>query len=147
MTIEHIAQWHQKARPSISNKSFNVQLGCHFEEVAEMVEALLIHGNDDARAVASTTLNSLQTLALGLKTGIYQANITNRKDFADAIGDQIVTAVGAGYNANMDVPEIAKRVDESNWSKFHDGKAIFDANGKVAKNLATYKEADLTGTY
>jgi len=147
MTIQHIAQWHQEARPTITDKTFNVQLGCHFEEVAEMLESLKIHGSTEAVAVATTTLNSLNVLALGLKTGLYQANISNRKELADSIGDQIVTAVGVGYNANMDVPAIAQRVDDSNWSKFHNGKAVFDENGKIAKNLDTYKKPDLTGTY
>lgn len=39
-TLQSIAEWHQQARPNPSDKDFNVQLGCHLEEVCEMLEAL-----------------------------------------------------------------------------------------------------------
>jgi hypothetical protein len=50
--------------------------------------------------------------------------------------------------AGMNVPEALNRVNTSNFSKFDaNGFPIFDENGKIAKNLATYKKADLEGLY
>jgi hypothetical protein len=33
----------------------------------------------------------------------------------------------------MDIAGALKEVDDSNWSKFEDGKPVFDANGKIKK--------------
>lgn len=142
-TLESIETWHKLARPTPTQENFNVQLGCHFEEICEMMESLqfgLVNG------VALMSYKHLKALAQNLKTGNLNAYITDRKEFADSLGDQIVTGVGVGYLARMNVPEIAHRVNESNWTKFVDGVPQFDANGKIAKP-ATYQKPDLTGTY
>jgi hypothetical protein len=48
MTIGSIARWHQAARPEPTASDLRVQIGCHLEEVAEMLEALepLTHDTD-----------------------------------------------------------------------------------------------------
>lgn len=147
--LSSIQEWHQLARPSISEKAFNVQLGCHLEEIVEMLNSLEFsdpNGAQAVRGVFSASHQSLQNLAEGLKKGEYRARIVDRKEFADSIGDQIVTGMGAAYCANMDGAAIAERVDHSNWTKFVNGVPVFDENGKIAKP-ETYTPPDLTGTY
>lgn len=51
----------------------------------------------------------------------------------DALVDQIVTAVGVGHMMGMDVLGALAEVNRSNFSKFEDGKPVFDANGKITK--------------
>lgn len=148
MTIESINKWHIAARPNPDTQALNVQLGCHLEEVCEMFEA-----SEFTNQAGITTLGEdhsayvlLKELSKALKAGQIQVDITNRKLFADSLGDQVVTAVGVGHCAHMNTPEIIRRVDTSNWTKFVNGVPQFHANGKIAK-ASTYEEPNLEGTY
>lgn len=149
MTIRSIQKWHELARPTPDEKAFNVQLGVHFEEVAEQLKAMNLTVTESGHTMAGTSSSAyimLTDLANGLKTGGYTAQIEDRKEFADAIGDQIVTGLGVAHCAAMNGPLITERVDQSNWTKFVDGKPVFDVNGKIAKP-DSYRKVDLTGTY
>lgn len=149
-TLMTIQKWHQLARPTPDDQAFNVQLGCHLEEVCEMLETLLfgfpgttlgpIRGN-----VAGAHFG-LHTLATALKKGETSAVVTDREAFLDSLADQIVTAVGVGHCAGMDVPCAAEIVDQSNWTKFVDGKPAFDANGKISKP-DSYRAPNLRGCF
>ena len=46
-TLMGIENWHAAARPDPDPSALSVQIGCHFEEVAELVDALL---GDDERS-------------------------------------------------------------------------------------------------
>lgn len=147
MTLKHIELWHQTARPKPDEKAFNVQLGCHLEEIQEMLATL-----DSDSADTIWLLNQLDVhlteLATRLKKGRATVKIINGMDFLDSLADQVVTAVGTGHCAEMDVPEACVRVDVSNWSKFNaDGTPFFDGSGKIAKNPLLYTPPDLTGLY
>ena len=148
MSLDNINLWHSTARPNPTSANFNVQLGCHLEEVAEMLVTLM--GNDAAADLAVlAAYESLEKLANHLKAGSYQLVILpdNRKDFLDSVADQIVTGVGVGHCARMNVPEACSRVDDSNWSKYDElGRPIFDQNGKITKG-PDYVKPDLTGLY
>jgi hypothetical protein len=147
-TLAEIVAWHKKVRPTPDSTAFNVQLGCHFEEIAEMLESLAPRHYDglDQRNEA---LWAVQELAENLKNGTLELVLVagNRKDFLDSLADQIVTAVGVGYCADMDVPAACHAVSFSNFSKFDSyDNPIFDANGKVTKG-PNYVEPDLGGLY
>lgn len=143
MSIESINLWHSRARPTPDAAQFNVQLGCHLEEIVEMLGTFeLTRGAGDMR----DALEALNRIATRLKANEISATITNRKEFLDSVVDQVVTGVGAAYCAGMNAPEAIRRGDSSNWSKFVDGQPVFDENGKIAKP-ATYKPVDLTGLY
>ncbi len=149
--LANIDRWHKLARPVVTDRGFNVQLGCHLEEVVEMLDSLLFSDTSNIQAPRQlgnhmAVREHLHCLAESLKSGQVTADIFNRKEFADSIGDQIVTVVGAGHCARMDTITIAQRVDASNWSKFVNGVPVFDANGKIAKGPGYFKP-DLSGTY
>lgn len=144
MGIQSIDLWHKRARPEPTETDFNVQLGCHFEEIVEMLDVLEFKG---AVNTACEARNSLGALSTFLKAGNVEVVIKDRKEFLDSIADQIVTGVGTGHCAKMDVAEGCHRVNLSNWSKFdHNGEPIRDANGKIAKG-PNYKRPDLDGLY
>jgi len=147
MTIEAIDLWHKRARPNPTDTDFNVQLGCHLEEVAEML-ATLEFGRDGTKYESyATTLGVVSDIATALKRGWTVARIKDRREFLDSLADQIVTAVGVGYCAGMKTTEAVARVNSSNWSKFDEnGQPTFDRNGKIAKP-ATYVAPDLEGLY
>lgn len=152
MSVDSIELWHKRARPNPTDKDFNVQLGCHFEEIAEMEDVLLWATNDAEDADALKMLRgTLTRVASGLKSGRIKASVHNRsdhrKEFLDSLADQIVTAVGVGHCAGMKMTEACIAVNSSNWSKYDvNGKPFFDENGKVAKG-PNYHKPNLEGMY
>lgn len=145
MSLENIELWHKRARPTPTPEDFNVQLGCHFEELDEMFETLAF--DFDTAHIANEARSYIKLLAKRLKRGEGKAKIYDRKEFLDSIADQVVTGIGAAYCAGMQGAEAANRVNTSNWSKFDDdGQPIRDANGKIAKG-PNYTPPDLEGLY
>lgn len=130
--IASIKLWHKRARPEPTARDFNVQLGCHLEEVVEMLTS--ISGGDGISVdKINTAAYIVSSLAEGLKLGTYDAWVINRKEFLDACCDQIVTAVGAAHCADMDVVKGMDIVQTSNWSKTVNGEFLRDENGKIKK--------------
>ena len=142
--IDNITLWHKRARPEPTEKDFDVQLGCHIEEFVEMMDALSIYFDDVPVAKA---LDTLENLADGLKAGVLTVSSTDRGELLDSLADQIVTAVGVGHCARMDMVAAVQEVNDSNWSKFnYKGFPEFDENGKVKKG-ERYRKPNLKGMY
>lgn len=139
--------WFKRAKPTPTDKDVNTQISCHTEEFGEMLAALKgVEGLDEH--MRKHLQEEVELFTRALRTGNIQVYVANRKDFLDSLADQIVTATGCGHMADMNVPEALNRVNSSNFSKFDEnGYPIFDENGKIAKNKATYKPADLEGLY
>ena len=144
MSIDTINVWHKRARPEPTERDFNTQLGCHFEEIAEMVETLTFN----TQPGADTALyNNLLVVATLLKQGKHKATINDREGFLDALADQIVTATGTGYCAGMQMPAAVDEVNRSNFSKFdHNGQPVRDENGKIKKG-EHYSPPNLKGMF
>lgn len=130
--IDQIKLWISKAVPAPTPKNESVQIGCHFEEVAEMMEALGLH--------AQASL--LHDLADRFKKN-EQTYTVDRQELLDALADQLVTATGVAHMFKLDIVGACGEVNRSNWSKFVDGNPVFDANGKIAKG-PSYSKPDLT---
>jgi hypothetical protein len=65
----------------------------------------------------------------------------------DSLADQIVTAVGVGVCAKMDMNAAVTEVNESNWSKFnYKGYPEFDEHGKIKKG-ERYRKPALKGMF
>lgn len=148
-TLKTIELWHRRARPEPTNANLRVQLGCHLEEVVEMLETIscLNSIGNYAEHLLLDATNALDLLALALKTDDEIAvHIINRKELLDSLVDQVVTSVGVGHCAAMNVPTGSERVDVSNWSKYVDGQPVFNEHGKIAKG-PNYVAPDLEGLY
>lgn len=135
--ISDIKGWFELAVPTPTDKNRAVQLGCHFEEVAEMLDATN-HRSPCLRDDLADIANKFKKHLAGV-----DANEVDRIELLDAICDQIVTAVGVAHMFGMDIEGALAEVTRSNWSKFVDGKPVFDANGKIAKP-PSYSKPDLT---
>jgi hypothetical protein len=82
----------------------------------------------------SMIYQQLKDFSDGLKSGRLTASIANCRDMVDSLADQVVTAVGVGHCANMDISRAINIVNTSNWSKFSpEGQPYFDQDGKVLK--------------
>lgn len=143
-TIEYINRWHQTARPEPTEHDFNVQLGCHVEEFAEMLADLKFN---DTLGDETPLYSNLMALANRLKRGDIEATVTDRQNFLKELCDQVVTATGVAYCARMDMPAALWEVNDSNFSKFGpDGAPVRDENGKIMKSVH-YKAPNLRGMY
>lgn len=146
MFPDTIELWHQRVRPNPNDADFRVQLGCHFEEIAEML-AVLRGSNEAAGGDLDLAHTAITVLAICLKQGRYDVGITDRKEFLDSIADQVVTGIGAAWCAQMKPTEALRRVNTSNWSKLDfNGTPIRDANGKITKG-PDYKPPELDGLF
>lgn len=140
--IDNITLWHKRARPEPTEKDFNVQLGCHIEEFVEMLDSLTIRVKGFGKAI-----DALEDVATGLKDGSLTVSSVDREMLLDSLADQIVTAVGVGHCAKMDMNAAVQEVNDSNWSKFnYKGYPKFDENGKVLKG-EQYRKPNLEGMY
>ena len=143
MTTEAIELWHRRARPEPTAADFNVQLGCHFEEIVEMMDSVDTSDEELWRDVRM----QMYVLSRLLKINELKATINDRKEFLDSIADQVVTGIGAAYCAGMKGAAACDRVNTSNWSKFDEnGQPIRDANGKITKG-PNYQPPVLDGLY
>jgi predicted HAD superfamily Cof-like phosphohydrolase len=64
-------------------------------------------------------------------------------ELLDSLADQIVTAIGVAHMFGFDISGALAEVNRSNFSKFEDGKPVFDANGKITKGK-NYTPPELT---
>jgi len=141
--IDSITMWHSRARPNPNEREMNVQLGCHLEEIAEMLEVLDSDIPETRNALSVLQLLTSR-LADQLKLGTTNVYIDNDVEFLDALADQVVTAVGVGYCAGLKITGAIEEVNTSNWSKFDsDGKPILNEAGKITKG-PNYRKPDLS---
>lgn len=146
-TISSITRWHAKCRPTPSQVDASATLGCHFEEITEMADTmLLVPGlTESFEAELIEFINRGKSIADTLKansSGIDFFSIPDdvRLDLIDSYMDQLVTVLGTAYTQHYDVFEAAHEVDSSNWSKFdRDGNPIFNENKKVMKGPNYHK--------
>jgi predicted HAD superfamily Cof-like phosphohydrolase len=144
-TLGQTVLWFERAVPAPTSKNLHTQLGCHFEEVAEMID-VLDSGNPRTNRLLLDAKLALEVLATHLKAYDEVVHVPPhyRADLLDALCDQIVTATGVGHMMGFLIQEAVHVVNLSNWSKFDDnGQPIFDTNRKVQKG-PNYFKADLT---
>lgn len=110
---------------------FPVQLGCHLEEVVEMLEEL--HLEDELSQEVANAVASLTKVADALKTAQVGVVTKNEAAFCDSLLDQRVTGTGLLKMRGVNVAESVARVDVANFTKFVDGKPLYKDGGKIAK--------------
>lgn len=146
MSVDLIEMWHQRARPEPTHEDWNVQLGCHFEELLEMLQTIKGEDGHTENMLAQTRLY-ISRISDRLKFGQGTVYIEDREGFLDSVADQVVTVIGTATTAGMQGAEAVRRVNTSNWSKFDtDGTPIKDANGKITKG-PNYQRPDLIGLF
>lgn len=143
--LNRTLEWFKLAVPKPNNNNKRVQRGCHFEEVVEELQNLEVEYSLDSltRAVVSRATNNMKLLSTALKKGSINLEPKDRVEDLDALIDQIVTSIGKAHMMGYDIMGALKEVNDSNYSKFKDGKPIFDEDGKIAKNPSTYFNPDL----
>lgn len=127
--------WFKVAKPEPTAKDICVQIGCHYEEMSEFDSAISNHCEDNAyNSEYYKRTKDCEAAKLKLKPGR-----VNSVEVLDALADQIVTAVGVAYMMGFDIVGALTEVNASNWSKFENGKAVTDENGKIIKGEGYFK--------
>ena len=111
---------------------FPVQLGCHLEEVVEMLQEIYVADSVAKFALEEASAN-LTKAAEALKSGRQEVAVANPEAFEDSLLDQLVTGTGLLKMRGADVAESVARVDVANFTKFVDGKPVYKEGGKVGK--------------
>jgi len=128
--LKRALEWHQQAIPKPTEENKCIAVGVHYEEVSEMMEALADnHDSMDVEYLASLYKSCDPSHLHHIETMDEIDLIT----LLDALADQIVTATGVAHMFGMDILGALEEVNRSNYSKFEDGKPVFDVNGKITK--------------
>ena len=144
--ITQTTHWFELAHADQGHQKRTVQLGVHFEEVAEMLGALVSKDNQ-ALALIREAENALVQLSEYLKENSKTTRIYPHSDnlLLDSLCDQAVTLAGVAYDYGYKFPQALREVNRSNFSKFVNGAPVFDENGKIKKgpdytppNLVSY---------
>lgn len=142
--ITQTKKWFEIAVPNPTSKNISTQIGCHLEEVVEMLDVLQTkypgykNKLDDARKHLRFISNLLKQ-----EEDSFFIKEEDRKELLDSLADQIVTATGVGTFLGMNVPGALAEVNRSNYSKFEDGEPVFNENKKVMKGK-DYTPPDLS---
>lgn len=135
VSVKNISDWFTKAKPEPTIQNIIQQIAYHFEEVAEMCDAL----NNQKTAEA---LLEYKAKLLSLTSAECEAlwKRTDKVGLLDALCDQVVTVAGVAQYAHMNFDGALTEVNNSNWSKFDEnGKPIIDENGKILKSSNYFK--------
>ncbi|AUR88995.1 NTP pyrophosphohydrolase-like domain [Vibrio phage 1.231.O._10N.261.49.F8] len=129
MSLEITKQWFEQAIPEPTIEQACIQIGCHLEEVEEMMDSINLGGS------RAQTEAEAESLAFKKCSDYYRHKVEDcdKEALLDSIVDQIVTAVGVGHMMGMDVLGALEEINRSNFSKFEGGKPVFDVNGKITK--------------
>lgn len=148
-TVSNILGWFRKAVPMPDHRNIHVQLGCHLEEVAEMLETIAPVAssvqNSEHITLSKDVINFMQRQFKAYSNGAELViEDIDRRAMLDALCDQVVTAIGLAYMLELDIEGGLKEVNRANYSKFDsDGNPIFNASGKIIKG-PQYVAPDLT---
>jgi len=128
--LQRTLEWFQIAIPNPTVETTCVQIGCALEETGELAKSL-------GCSQLSGNLNGHSSFYKG--KSVYAINelmlmdCDTAKQVLDDIVDEIVTRVGIAHCMGFDIIGALAEVNRSNFSKFEDGKPVFDADGKITK--------------
>ncbi len=109
--------------PEVTQKNRQTQIGCHCEEVAEMLEEITAHDAKTEQLLARAH-SAMSDLADHLKNnlpGIISIDPENRLAFLDAMCDQLVTGSLSAALHDMNIIGALAETNRSNFSKLVDG--------------------------
>lgn len=138
--ITAIENWFQIAKPEPTIEDVCTQIGCHWEECGEMALSLC---DVTLEREISRISDAYKSKSISSVVYLENADATTKIELLDSLCDQIITAIGVAKMMGFDIGSALNEVNRSNWSKFVDGKAVFDENGKIAKP-DTYSRPGLT---
>jgi predicted HAD superfamily Cof-like phosphohydrolase len=132
--FERTAAWLKACGKEPTPENLSIQIGCHIEEVCELLACLRTDKEGYAKLMERTRLD-LEWFASKLKRQEQFVYIPThlRTDALDALCDTDVTGNGVAYLAGFDKPGADEAVLASNDAKLVDGKPVILEGGKIGK--------------
>jgi len=125
--LKRAVDWHKQAVPSPTDKNKCIALGVHFEEISEMFEALGMFEQEQYMHLLANAFKSCSYAAMDVSLS------ADKIKLLDAILDQNVTSCGISNAFGFNHIDGLAEVNDSNCSKFEDGKPVFNKQGKISK--------------
>jgi predicted HAD superfamily Cof-like phosphohydrolase len=131
---QRTAAWLAACGKEPSAKNLSIQIGCHIEELVELLECIEIDCRDDENTL-NCVVDDLRMIANSLKKNNTLASIkqSKRADALDALCDCEVTGNGIAYLAGFRKVDADEAVLASNEAKLVDGKPVLLPGGKIGK--------------
>lgn len=120
-------KWFELAVPEPTIENICVQFGCDLEEQSEILRACNQHSLAEQVESYANDFKAKRTWCMNA------INCIDKTELLDGLIDRQVTGLGLGYMLKMNMIAAANEVNRSNWSKFENGKPVFDDNGKIKK--------------
>lgn len=148
VSLKSIFDWFKTAKPMPVDKNITTQMGAHFEEVNEMVVALsnsIVEADlETEKADLHNKLKAAQNALYELSQALYKDSgfkfpNGTRVELLDSLADQVVTATGVAYFHKFKWDEALTEVNQSNYSKFENGKPVLNEDGKIMKGKDYFK--------
>ena len=134
--ITDTVNWFKQAKPNPTAKNIYVQIGCHFEEVCEMLQAMNLTDTPAYRGLKALSDECKQLAKDCLNKDLERVvESWDKLALLDSLADQYVTGMGVGYMMGFEMQGAINEVNRSNYSKFENGKPIFDKYGKIAQGV------------
>lgn len=140
--FQDIENWFKIAKPNPTTKDLITQIGCVIEETSELTlsltNSLVIPELDKTKVnLYHKLLNATQALQ-ELSKAFYEdpdfeIHENERIAFIDAMADMKVTLIGVANFAKLDLEGALVEVNQSNYSKFENGKPLLNENRKIMK--------------
>ena len=128
--IKRTLEWFQQAMPEPTDEQACIQVGVHYEEFGEMLTANV---DDSASIMVDELAKEYKGCDEQHIAFISTMDEHDREELLDSLADQIVTAIGVCHTLGFDIEGALAEVNRSNFSKFENGQAVFDENGKIKK--------------
>lgn len=126
-TLSDTLKWFELAVPEPTIENICVQFGCDLEEQSEILRACNQHSLAEQVESYANDFKAKRTWCMNA------INCIDKTELLDGLIDRQVTGLGLGYMLKMNTIAAASEVNRSNWSKFENGKPVFDDNGKIKK--------------
>ena len=141
-SVQDCLDFFKKGFPESGPKNFRTQLGIHLEELAEMLATIDGTSTGDMLLIG-VLQKATHDAGEHFKNSDGEIIIKDRVAFLDGVCDQMVTAIGLGRHAQMNIVGAFKEVNRSNNSKFgENGEPLLDKNLKLMKG-PNYSKPDL----
>ena len=141
-----IVEWFRACYPNVTPEVASIQYGCLVEEIGEtmMITPDLEYTSDfDVKVLdVGFVSRNYKYQHSDNVTFLQELEPDERTEHLDGLVDIIWTAVTSGTAMGYDMQGALDEVVRSNYSKFENGKPVFDENGKVAKGK-DYTKPDL----
>lgn len=128
--IDKISDWLDIAGQKPTTRNVALYVGLQCEEFAEKLAAMGFIG---ASEILSDLGNDLKAGIHDFKVSVCLANYETSIKMLDADADLLWVTIGAAEMCEFDIEGALLELVKSNFSKFKDGQAIKDKNGKIVK--------------